>query len=84
MELAPGQVAQMSKDAIKADPKFSKYARMVSVGVPLGAVRGKMTSDGLTDADVALFMTAYTTTGTLQGVWDTGGGEGVGRRAVGT
>jgi hypothetical protein len=66
-ELAPGEVAQMTKDAIKSDPKFAKYARMVSVGVPLGAVRGKMTSDDLTEADIAMFMTAYAPTGTLQG-----------------
>ena len=60
-------VAQMSKDAIKNDPKFAKYARMVSVGVPLGAVRGKMMSDEMADADIATFMGAYTSTGTMQG-----------------
>jgi hypothetical protein len=65
--LAPGQVAQLSKDAIKNDPKFVKYSRMASVGVPLDAIRNKMAQDGLSQEDVAVFLGAYTSTTTMQG-----------------
>jgi hypothetical protein len=66
-DAAPGLLAQQVKDAIKSDPKFAKYSRMCSVGVPLGAVRAKMAEEGLSEADITLFMSAFASTATVEG-----------------
>lgn len=54
-----------SKEDIKNDPKYKKYAKMCAVGVPLGAVKAKMGTDGLTDADMSEFLAAYATPATM-------------------
>lgn len=68
VEQAPGEAALAAKEALKTDPKYSKYAKMCAVGVPLGAVRDKMVTEGLSEEDVAVFMKAFTSSGTLEGM----------------
>lgn len=43
---APNQSGTVDVGAMKEDPKFSKYFKMISVGVPKPSVYAKMTADG--------------------------------------
>ena len=52
------QLLVVDKEALKQDPKFSKYFKMLSVGVPAGSIYGKMAADGLSEADVNTFKAA--------------------------
>jgi len=52
------QLLVVDKEALKQDPKFSKYFKMLSVGVPASSVYGKMISDGLSADDVNTFKAA--------------------------
>jgi hypothetical protein len=38
-----------------SDPKFAQYAKMKKMGLPEGAVRNKMTANGVSEADIAVF-----------------------------
>jgi len=52
------EVAAPPVDAPPADPRLEKYARMRKMGVPLGAVRGKMAQDGLSMSDIEALASA--------------------------
>ena len=45
----------VDKEEMKKDPKFSKYFKMVAVGVAKGNVYSKMASEGLSPEDVEKF-----------------------------
>ena len=47
------------KAAIKKDPTLSKFAKMLSVGLPLDSVVHKMTQDGISQADQQRFKDAF-------------------------
>ena len=55
---APAKAPEVDVEAMKKDPKFNKYFKMVSVGVPARSVYAKMSGDGLSDDDVKLFKIA--------------------------
>jgi hypothetical protein len=42
-------------EEVRADPKFVKFAKMLKMHLPEGAVRQKMAAEGLTEKDVAAF-----------------------------
>lgn len=58
MGSAQPKTPAVDKEALKQDPKFSKYFKMLSVGVPAPSVYGKMANDGMGEADVNLFKIA--------------------------
>lgn len=53
--LAAAPLPTVDKETMKADPKFSKYFKMIAVGVPKGNVYAKMATEGLAPADVDMF-----------------------------
>ncbi|CAN7995441.1 unnamed protein product [Ixodes hexagonus] len=47
----PAEPAAAPQNTVSKDPRFSKYFKMLSVGIPLGAVQIKMRSEGV-DPDI--------------------------------
>ncbi|RYE95730.1 MAG: hypothetical protein EOO41_05335, partial [Methanobacteriota archaeon] len=56
---APVQLSQeQAQEMVQADVRFKKYADMKKMGIPLPAVKGKMVMDGMSEHDVAVFLTS--------------------------
>merc|ERR1719473_2532910 len=53
--LSAAPAAGPGAGASTTDPKFATYARMQKMGLPEGAIRQKMTQNGLSDADMVSF-----------------------------
>ena len=55
----PSQPRQANSDAgssiVITDPKFATYHKMIKMRLPEGAVRLKMTTDGMSDKDITVF-----------------------------
>merc|ERR1711998_771177 len=62
--LSAAAAAGPGAGASTTDPKFATYARMQKMGLPEGAIRQKMTQNGLSDADMASFFQAPAVMGT--------------------
>lgn len=63
----PDAAAQAeSRTSLTSDPKFAKYVKMKSFGVPLEAVSEKMKIDGVTEDEVQSFIKAFGTPTTIR------------------
>jgi len=81
MSLPKRGTAEIQKDALatlQADPKFDKYLKMKKMGVPLGAIKAKLTEEGFSIEDQTLFLSAFASPSVLEsmGLQSSSGGGG--------
>lgn len=63
---AAADLQAQASAAVAADPRFEKFVKMKKMGVPLGAIKGKMAQDSLTAADQKLFLSAFASQSALE------------------